>query len=445
MKLYHKIVIAFLAFLVAGLQSVPAKAQSQLLLGLQGTYGVEPRQACLWDTSNTCVAWGSLNSSTHSFLLNSAALPSIPIGLLPTITNSKLAAGAADTVKGSLNGTTVVDMPMTSCPAGSLTYTLGTGFGCVAGIVSNVATAYPLTGGPITSTGTVRYAGPTGAGIFRVLGSSNAAFLPFNGDTLKINGVIFQIPANVGITCSPTSVYVNGAGPTSAAVSTTYWVFLFNNGGTPTCDVYDSAHLGSGHHVQDTTAGNVGVEVRQTTGSAVDPTRTLIGMMLSTSGPAWQVDTNGSGSYSSSDQRLSRSWYNDPGLLGWNIAANSFAFGTLAAWGNISASTMAMLVWNTDQIDARATAYVQTTGSTAVNDYAGLGIGIDGISPSGMAGYGGQQAAVSTFISLWAQYITQSGTLSEGYHTFQLLAYNSGHTYTYNNANLIVRTTRKNY
>jgi hypothetical protein len=64
-----------LLWIWVGLASAFGQTPAQLNLGLQGTYQVEPRAACIWDTSNTCVNWGTLNSALHTYVLLNSVIP----------------------------------------------------------------------------------------------------------------------------------------------------------------------------------------------------------------------------------------------------------------------------------------------------------------------------------------------------------------------------------
>ena len=69
-------------------------------------------------------------------------------------------------------------------------------------------------------------------------------------------------------------------------------MFLFNDAGMLTCDYYlISGGIGSLHE-PDTTAGNVGIEVRNNSGSA-DSTRSFIGMVLTNSSGQFQGQGTG--------------------------------------------------------------------------------------------------------------------------------------------------------
>jgi len=97
-------------------------------------------------------------------------------------------------------------------------------------------------------------------------------------------------------------VFVNGTGGSNLAANTTYYVYAFSNSGVVTADFRTD---GNGHIMSDA-AGNSGTEVRCSTGTTRDNTRTLIGL-IRTVGSALFSDTAAA--------RLVRSWLNDNGKL----------------------------------------------------------------------------------------------------------------------------------
>jgi hypothetical protein len=135
------------------------------------------------------------------------------------------------------------------------------------------------------------------AGRLTYLSATALKFAPYGGRFIEINGAVLQIP-NAGIAgLANTSVYVNGVAAQNLAANTTYYVYAFNNAGTITADFRTD---GNGH-LTDTTAGNEGVEVRCSTGTTADSTRTLIGL----------IRTNASSQFVDSyAQRFVRSWFN---------------------------------------------------------------------------------------------------------------------------------------
>lgn len=132
-------------------------------------------------------------------------------------------------------------------------------------------------------------------GWFGIVGASpsqSVQFVPYKGDLIKINGLIYHIPA-AGITAVATSCFVNGVTGALTAGGT-YFVYVFNNGGVLALDFSLTGHVAS------TTGGNVGTEIK-----SGDDTRTLVGIVR-TSGTA-----PSSNSFSNDvASRLVRPWFN---------------------------------------------------------------------------------------------------------------------------------------
>jgi hypothetical protein len=95
-------------------------------------------------------------------------------------------------------------------------------------------------------------------------------FAPFKGDLIKINGKVYRIPT-AGITSGLTGVFVNGTAGQNLAAGTVYYVYLFDNSGTPALDFSTTSHGVSG----TAGSGNIGVETKNN-----DDTRSLIGMVF---------------------------------------------------------------------------------------------------------------------------------------------------------------------
>jgi hypothetical protein len=104
-------------------------------------------------------------------------------------------------------------------------------------------------------------------------------FLPFGGDRIRINGVIYAIPSGGIVGLANTNVYVNGTAGQNLAASTAYYVYAFNNSGTITADFSTTTHATSA------TAGNIGTEIK-----SGDDTRSLIGMIRTNVSSQFQND-----------------------------------------------------------------------------------------------------------------------------------------------------------
>src|SRR5215469_12684216 len=130
---------------------------------------------------------------------------------------------------------------------------------------------------------------PPGQCQLNFVSSTQIKLSPVGGQFIQIAGQIFAIPSG-GITAANTSVFVNGVAGQNLALSTFYYVYLFNNAGVLTVDFSTTGHTG------DTAAGNVGVEIESGNNS-----RSLIGMVFTTA----------SATFVSSGPSLGvRSWFN---------------------------------------------------------------------------------------------------------------------------------------
>jgi hypothetical protein len=100
--------------------------------------------------------------------------------------------------------------------------------------------------------------------------ATQLAFKPYNGDQIRINGVLYPIPAaGIAGLGNPTSVFVGNVAGQTLLANTTYMIFAFNNAGVVTANFASGAP-----HSPSSTPGNIGTET--VTGSDVN---TLIGMV----------------------------------------------------------------------------------------------------------------------------------------------------------------------
>jgi hypothetical protein len=198
-----------------------------------------------------------------------------------TIANSGFTPGAANTVKGSLNGTTVADLPLPPCTAvnQALKYTPGVGINCSAVSTTggydmpiNFGLSALASGNALTITLTqASGAAPS---------SSNPVIVPFRSAVATTGTVTF---ATISATQSVT--IPNGATlGTSNGVPFRVWIFLEYNGGTPelavsTCSNQTTVFpCATWEHTLPTTqtiggSSNTGGTLYATTGVAADAVR----------------------------------------------------------------------------------------------------------------------------------------------------------------------------
>jgi hypothetical protein len=193
------------------------------------------------------------------------------------------------------------------------------------------------------------------AGRLNAVSASSLQFVPFNGNYIKINGILYSIPSG-GITASNTGVYINGV-VGNLAVSTTYYVYVFNNAGTPTIDFSTTAKATS------STAGNVGVWIK-----SGDDTRSLVGM----------IRTNASAQFDDSTNiRHVLSWFNQQDKYS-QIGIGNFATSSTTAV-QLGTATIEMLNWANQAISMWIGGQGQTTGS-----YSSIGTWLDGATIVGI-------------------------------------------------------------
>lgn len=251
-------------------------------------------------------------------------------------------------------------------------------------------------------------------GFFGIVNSVTVQFIPFEGDLVKINGFLYQIPVG-GIVSNNTNCFIDGVGGQNLAANTTYYAYLFNNNGTLTIDFSTTGYGISA------TAPNIGNTVKNVGGG---DSRTLIGLLR----------TNGSAQFvNSAIARQVISWYNRrPQVIsqgfGNNTATNvngvvaalfggSFSFVT---WGDVtvSLSLECQVTDNCNTGNAGAIGFGDnSTTSVFVNQFV---FGTNGI-----------------FVPTT---LTWEGNFSEGFHTITLNGYantaNVAAAMTYVNTNV---------
>lgn len=294
--------------------------------------------------------------------------------------------------------------------ASSSTFWCGDGtWATPAGGVSSVATAYPIGGGTITSTGTITSVGPTNSGRLTYVSATAIKFSPFNGDTIRINGVVYQIPAAGIAGVANTSVFVNGTGSSNLGASTVYYVYAFINSSTVTADFRTD---GNGHLPSDT-SGNIGTEVRVSSGTTKDDTRTLIGM----------IRTNGSSQFvDSPTQRFVRSWYNDPGIVGKTGNVSALGLGAATDVEISTSMRVEFLSWSSEIVALKVVGYGYNS-ATSVSMVASPGFNSTAIM-AGRQRFDTVAATVNTSTAIGA--LCDKKDLTEGYNFGTPFYSNSG-------------------
>jgi len=203
------------------------------------------------------------------------------------------------------------------------------------------------------------------SGRFVWVDANTVSFVPFLGNKIKIDGLIYDIPA-AGITATPSGTFVAGVAGALAA-STSYFVYAFNNAGTLALDFWSIAG-GAGNHSASATPGNVGVEIR--TG---DNTRTLVGM-VSTTGANQFVDAP--------NFRQVRTWFNRVRVHFIATSTTGFVLNTPGGWVPLNSPTsrVIMLKWADEAIWVGLT-NLQVSNSSTAPVIISAGIGMNG-SPS---------------------------------------------------------------
>jgi len=227
------------------------------------------------------------------------------------------------------------------------------------------------------------------------------SFKPYNGDRIKINGVIYAIPSAGIAGLANTGVVVNSTPGQNLAANTLYYVYAIIVGGVIT------GNFTTAGHVTSTTPGNVGVEV--VTGAGGD-TNTLIGMIFA----------NASAQFQDANQfRWVISWFNRRRIAGNGPSTAGVTTTSTTPVELAPSARVNFLVWAGEAVGV---SLVGTSQASPVPSTTGSTIGIDG-------------AATGAFIQASLQTITgatdwgaHSGTnwqvMSEGNHFITPLGYN---------------------
>lgn len=141
--------------------------------------------------------------------------------------------------------------------------------------------------------------------------ATNLQFLPYKGDLISINGVLFQIPAG-GLQAAYNNASIDGVAGQTLAVATVYYVYVFSHSGTLTIDFSKTGYAQASN----------GLAVK-----ATDPTRTLVGM----------ANTGGNGEfYDNPIYRYTRSWFNRGLLVSYAFGNNTNFAGSTQIAGMVA-------------------------------------------------------------------------------------------------------------
>ena len=231
------------------------------------------------------------------------------------------------------------------------------------------------------------YQGQQTTGYLQYVSTTQIAFVPKGGDIIIVDGLVYNLPSG-GLTSGLTNVHVGGVAAQNLASSTVYDVFIFNNSGTLTFDFWSTT---TGVHMTDTSAGNIGIEVRSNSGTP-DSTRSYIGKIATNATPNFQVQGIGV-----------ISWFRQE-LLSL-VGANESGTATTTSYTEISsAARISFLSFGVNAIDLiLSSGAASVTGGTFTLSWA-----IDG------AAVGLQ--SVTTLTSASTVPVLTSSALAEGSH-----------------------------
>jgi len=245
------------------------------------------------------------------------------------------------------------------------------------------------------------------SGIFYANSNILLGFTPQNGNKIKINGTLFDIPVAGIVGLANTNVYVSSIAGQNLAANTTYIVTAFNNAGVVTAN-YNAVNVGTTHRPSET-VGNEGVEVLF---DGIEfPGYTVIGIVR-TNASAQFVDNQA--------QRLVRSWFNRSAtpMQTWLSATQNTVSNTYDV-----ISTGLKLEWVNFKFETVSFQFNGPFSAVAAAAEIHVSIGLDGsLSPQNTWGYNKPAAgalAVPISISLMI-------TSAIGYHSASPLYHTTG-------------------
>lgn len=258
---------------------------------------------------------------------------------------------------------------------------------------------------------------PPDHGRFSYVSATACKFVPFRGDLIKINGLLYRIPAAGIAGLANTGVYINGVAGQNLGASTLYYVYAFSNAGVVTADFSTTGHATSA------TAGNVGTEIK-----TADDTRSLIGMVI----------TNASSQFQDSATAIAgvASWFNRRSRQLASAVFNGSASGAASFYEVSTALRLSFLVWGDENwISASATGDAVMSTNVATN--IGFGIGLDGVSP--LPGSGQHYSANQNHNFMSA--VCGATGLSEGLHYVTMLGGTNSSLIAYTTAGTTARVS----
>jgi hypothetical protein len=231
------------------------------------------------------------------------------------------------------------------------------------------------------------------------ISGTNVVLVPFDGCFIRIAGKVYAIPAG-GVVSGPTGCHVNGVLGNLAA-STIYYVYVFNNGGTLALDFCTTGHT------TDTTAGNVGVEIKNG-----DNSRTLVGAAITATGGGFSETTAWMGV---------SSWFNRWRRPLQGTTVNVSGFSTSGGWAVIGGTITYFWTWAGESVRIDCKGYMYDSSSTQVVE---LNLSFDGSAtpggPNTAVEYGGE---LYTMVSCGLDW-----NAAEGWHYVQALGYTASST-----------------
>jgi hypothetical protein len=207
-------------------------------------------------------------------------------------------------------------------------------------------------GGSGTPAGLVLTA-PFACGYFGRISATQVGFIPYFGDLVKINGVVYQLPA-AGVRASNTGTFVNQVGGQNLVASTQYLVYVFNNAGTL------ALNFSSTGHATSSTTGNSGIEIM-----SGNDAYSLVGMVFTDASAQFQDGNFWHGVLS---------WFNRVAKIGVLNITNATTTSINAVYGSLAAGSCIMCNWGAEGVDATLQGQFTTTGAGAIGS---VGIGVD--------------------------------------------------------------------